>query len=87
MQFDSDKEKAKRLEMADKLVKKIFENKIIYSGKLFDSIVFTFTESQQWKQVIDLLSNINPTNCEPEVKTIQYLKKNLLYCFEPTIRS
>jgi hypothetical protein len=30
---------------------------------------------------------LNPKNCEPELKTLNYLKKNLLYCFEPQTRS
>ena len=34
-----------------------------------------------------MLSNINPGNCQPEVKTLNYLKKNLLYCFEPQVRA
>jgi hypothetical protein len=30
---------------------------------------------------------VNPRNCKPEVRTLNYLKKNLLYCFEPQTRS
>jgi len=30
---------------------------------------------------------LNPKNVEPELKTLNYLKKNLLYCFEPQTRS
>ena len=30
---------------------------------------------------------MNTSNCQPEVKTLNYLKKNLLYCFEPQTRS
>ena len=30
---------------------------------------------------------MNPKNVEPELKTLNYLKKNLLYCFEPQTRS
>lgn len=29
---------------------------------------------------------MNQRNCEPEMKTLNYLKKNLLYCFEPQHR-
>lgn len=46
-----------------------------------------FTESQQWRQLTEMLSNINPGNCQPEIKTLNYLKKNLLYCFEPQVRA
>jgi hypothetical protein len=46
MLFDTEKEKQKRLEMAEKLMKRILENQITFTGKLFDSLVFVFTESQ-----------------------------------------
>lgn len=87
MFFDNEKEKQRRLEMAEKLFKRILENSINFSAKLFDSLVFVFTESQQWKQLTDMLASISSRNCTPEVKTLNYLKKNLLYCFEPQTRS
>ena len=34
-----------------------------------------------------MLSGLTAKNCAPEVKTLNYLKKNLLYCFEPQTRS
>jgi hypothetical protein len=46
MEFDSDKEKLRRLDMAERLVKRIIQQQIGFSGKLFDSIVYTYTESQ-----------------------------------------
>jgi hypothetical protein len=49
MEFDNEKEKQRRLEMADRLFKRIIENSISLSAKLFDSLVFVFTESQQWR--------------------------------------
>jgi hypothetical protein len=49
MQFDSDKEKQRRLEMAERLLKRTMESTIVLSSKLFDSLVFVFTESQQWR--------------------------------------
>lgn len=86
MLFDSEKEKQRRLDMAERLLKRTFDSSITLSAKLFDSLVFVFTESQQWRQLIEMLSNISPRNCTPEFKTQTYLKKNLLYCFEPTTR-
>ena len=83
MEFDNEKEKQRRLEMADRLFKRIIENSISLSAKLFDSLVFVFTESQQWRQLTEMLVNVTTTNCTPEIKTLNYLKKNLLYCFEP----
>lgn len=87
MLFDSEKEKQRRLEMAERLLKRTMESNIVLSARLLDSLVFVFTESQQWRQLIDLLAALNTKNCEPEVKTLNYLKKNLLYCFEPQTRS
>ena len=86
MFFDNEKEKQRRLEMAERLLKRTMESSIVLSAKLFDSLVFVFTESQQWRQLIDMLASISNRNCAPEVKTLNYLKKNLLYCFEPQTR-
>lgn len=86
MLFDNEKEKQRRLEMAERLLKRTMESSIVLSARLFDSLVFVFTESQQWRQLIEMLTSINPRNCAPEVKTLNYLKKNLLYCFEPQTR-
>lgn len=87
MFFDSDKEKQRRLEMAERLFRRVIDANISFSGKLFDSLVFVFTESQQWRQLIETLNSVSPRNCTPDVKTLNYLKKNLLYCFEPQVRS
>lgn len=86
MLFDQEKEKQRRLEMAERLIKKVFDSNITLTSTLFDSLVFVFTESQQWRQLIDMLANVSQRNCQPEVKTLNYLKKNLLYCFEPQTR-
>ena len=45
MHFDNDKEKQRRLEMAERLTKKVFDSSIMMSPKLFDSLVFVYTES------------------------------------------
>jgi len=86
MLFDNEKERQRRLEMAERLFRRILENSVSLSGRLFDSLVFVFTESQQWRQLIDVLAATSARNCTPEAKTLHYLKKNLLYCFEPTTR-
>jgi hypothetical protein len=46
MYFDNEKEKQRRLEMAERLLKRTMESSIVLSAKLFDSLVFVFTESQ-----------------------------------------
>lgn len=56
MFFDNEKEKYKRLEMTEKLSKRVLESDIPFTGKLFDSLIFVYTESQQWKQIIELMA-------------------------------
>lgn len=45
MHFDSDKEKARRLEMAERLFRRVMDANISFSARLFDSLIFVFTES------------------------------------------
>ena len=40
-----------------------------------------------WSKVNSMLSTASSRNCEPEVKTVEFLKKNLVYCFDPNLRS
>lgn len=40
-----------------------------------------------WSKVVLLLNTANTKNCEPSMKTVNFLKKNLMYCFDPTLRS
>jgi hypothetical protein len=81
--FDNEKEKMKRLELTERLQRRVYANKLFLTGPLFDALVFIYTESQQWRLVNDLLQHSNKTNTAPELKTVNYLKKNLLYCFDP----
>lgn len=84
--FDNEKEKMKRLEMTEKLQKRVVNNKLFVTGPLFHSFVYIYTESQQWRNALDILVHCNKTNCAPEMRTINYLKKNLIYCFEGSTR-
>jgi len=49
--FDNDKEKNKRVELADILFKKVLGSKLIFTSSLFDSIIFILAESQQWRMI------------------------------------
>ncbi len=40
-----------------------------------------------WSKVVLLLNSANKQNCEPGLKTVNFLKKNLMYCFDPALRS
>lgn len=43
--FDNEKEKMKRLEMTEKLQKRVVNNKLFVTGPLFHSFVYIYTES------------------------------------------
>ena len=87
MEFDTEKEKMTRLDMTQKLNKRVINFDVELSGKLLDSLAYIYTESQQWRLTIDLLSHLNTTKKgSPDFKTLNYLKKNLLYCFDPNSR-
>jgi len=86
MAFNSEEDKANRLDMAGTLQTLIRNKEITMSSKLFDSLVFVFTESQGWARINDMLVNSTPENCDPSTKSINYLKKNIIYCFEPVMR-
>jgi len=34
-----------------------------------------------------MLANASVTNCQPQIKTVGFLKKNLVYCFDPQLRA
>lgn len=85
--FTSEEMKQARVQMTEQLYNKIQVNEIKMTGQLFDSLVYVFTESQMWSKVNSMLSWASEKNCEPEAKTIEFLKKNLVYCFDPNLRS
>lgn len=60
---------------------------LVIPGKLFDSMIYVYTEGQNWDAVVNLMSWVTRENCEPMQSTIKYLKKNLLYCFETQVRA
>lgn len=85
--FNKDSYKTRRLEMTDQIYAKMVQHEIFVSEKLFFSLVFLYTESQQWKSIISLLHYLKPNNCSPEKSTIVFLKRNLVYCFDATTRT
>jgi hypothetical protein len=34
-----------------------------------------------------MLSTANPDTCAPSMRTVNFLRTNLIYCFEPTLRA
>jgi len=51
-------------------------------------MTYIFTETQQWAKINSLIQNMSHRNCsDPDRKTITYLKRNLVYCFDPVLRS
>ena len=51
MMFDSEDQKQSRLDMAYQLHQSILEHKLKMTEQLFDSLVYVFTESQEWSTV------------------------------------
>jgi uncharacterized protein YeeX (DUF496 family) len=85
--FNSQDNQDARLEMMEQIYLKLRDESIKMSASLFDSLVFVYTEGQQWQSLKSLLEWANSNNCDPEQKTVQFLKKNLLYCFDSSQRA
>lgn len=85
--FNKDAYKKRRLEMTDQLYAQMEKHDIFVSEKLFYSLVYLYTESQQWKSIISLMHDMKPSNCRPDKSTIVFLKRNLVYCFDSATRT
>ena len=82
MKFNKDEQKNERLMLAEKLTRKMRDNAITYDGNLFHNIIYVLTESQQWQDVAELMrEQITPESCQPNMKTMKYIRSNLVYCF------
>lgn len=73
--------------MCDSLQHQVLENEIEISAKLFDSLVTQYTETQSWSKIRNIIELSNHHNCDPNPRIVSYLKKNLVYCFDTTLRS
>ena len=66
MKFDTDKYKNDRLMLIERLTKKIRQLEIPFDGELFHTIVYVYTESQQWQDVSNILRTQQTNNqCKP----------------------
>jgi len=87
MAFHTDEYKNDRLMFSEKIKKRMRDDELQYGGELFHNIIFVYTESQQWGDVADLLrAQSSDVQCKPLLKTCKYLRQNLLYCFQNTVR-
>ena len=87
MTFDTEEYKNKRLMLSDKLNKKMQQSLIEYDGKLLHNLIFVYTEAQQWEKVSEILTTLAENGLtKPDIKTIRYLKNNLIYCFQNSTR-
>jgi len=87
LQFRADEHQRDVLDMCDTLKEKIFDKEIRLSGKLLDSLAMQYTESQSWSKLLSLINNCEYRNCDPTQRTVSYIKKNLVYCFDTGVRS
>ena len=72
--------------MCDVLKERIFDAQIRLSGRLFDSLATQYTETQQWSKLLALINGSDHSNCDPTTRTISFIKKNLVYCFDTSVR-
>ena len=87
MTFDSDELKNDRLMMTERIVRKMRDNEVPYDASLFQNVLYVYTESQQWSDVANLLRSQQSTaHCHPDIKSMKYLRKNLVYCFQNSVR-
>lgn len=61
--FNSQDTQDMRLEMMDQVFQKLRDETIKMSASLFDSLVFVYTEGQQWQSLKTLLEWANSDNC------------------------
>jgi hypothetical protein len=87
MTFDTDEFKNDRLRLSDQIRKRMEEDAIQYTGQLFHDMIYVYTESQQWTDCAKLLRmQQDRRQCDPSIKTMTYLKQNLVYCFQNNTR-
>ena len=85
--FKADSDQRDVLEMTDTMKELIFDRQIRLSSKLLERIVMQYTESQSWSKLLGLINSCEYRNCDPNQKTVSYLKSNLVYCFDTNMRS
>jgi len=60
---------------------------IPYEAEVFHSICHVYVESQEWGDVAAFLrKQTRPDLCRPSPKTVKFLKQNLAYIFQATVR-
>jgi len=88
MKFKNDESKSARLEMTTQILDVMQANYISFTSVLLHNMMFIFTESQQWGKINALIQGMSHRNCtDPDRKTITFLKRNLVYCFDAVLRS
>ena len=75
------------LSMCDALQRLVLDRNIQITSHLFDSMITQYTESQSWAKVNSLLDQCTIENCDPQTKIVSYLKKNMFYCFDESLRN
>ena len=87
MIFDTEEFKNSRLMLSERLSKMMSKSMTEYDGELLHSLMYVYTEAQQWEKVTETLKQLTSNeNCKPDQKTVRYLKNNLIYCFQNSMR-
>lgn len=87
MNFEADEFKNDRLMLAGRLMRKMQSEQLAYAPEVFHSLCHVYVESQQWEEVAAFLrKQIDPSLCQPLLKTVRMLKSNLVYIFQSSTR-
>ena len=57
------------------------------SKNLFKNIINILVTYQQWNHIMDVLNYANPESIRSERRTFTYIKENMIYCIDQSVRS
>jgi len=89
MAFDHESDANERLTLMERIRNKMLDEEVGYTADLFHAVVYVNGEAQQWTEVAALLKQFrggSTTSVKPEMKTVTYIRQNMIYCFENSVK-
>jgi len=86
MYFSNESVKHNRLEMTEQLQERMTGSQTVMSEQLFEQMVHVYCDTQQWSHLSTLMANARRENCRPSVKSFNMIRKNVIYCYDQTLR-
>jgi len=89
MAFDHENNANERLQLMERIRNKMLDEGVGYTADLFHAVVYVNGEAQQWNEVAALLKQLRgggTSEVKPEMKTVTYIRQNMIYCFENTVK-